>query len=60
MLGSESSFHPIELCVNQRISHQEKNAYVLRDCEMTVKIAPVLQSSFSGFLQDLIRLKKNR
>ncbi len=26
----------------------------------TVKIAPVLESSFSGFLQDLIRLKKNR
>ncbi len=24
----------------------------------TVKIAPVLESSFSGFLQDLIRLKK--
>ncbi len=34
MSGSESSFHPIELCVNQRISRQEKMpTCCVVDCE---------------------------
>ncbi len=34
MSGSESSFHPIELCVNQRISLQDKMpTFCVVDCE---------------------------
>ncbi len=34
MSGSESSFHPIELCVNQRISRQDKMpTCCVVDCE---------------------------
>ncbi len=52
--GSESSI-PLT-CVLTREFLVKKKCLLVES--WTVKIAPVLESRFSGFLQDLIRLKK--
>ncbi len=53
MSGSERPFHPIVLTREFLVKTK-----CLLVASWTVKIAPVLESSFSGFLQDFIRLKK--